>query len=100
MLRVAKKDLIIEISDKTGMKHEDVSRVVEGFLGGIAKHLGQGHSVALREFGTFELRVSRRKVGRNPKQPDVTIHIPDRTVVRFRPGQSLEESVAAVPLPD
>jgi hypothetical protein len=43
--------------------------------------------------------VSRRKIGRNPKRPDVPIVIPDRHVVRFRPGGKLETLVAAVPVP-
>ncbi|MBL9129577.1 MAG: HU family DNA-binding protein [Verrucomicrobiaceae bacterium] len=98
MSRVIRRDLIVEVSNKTGIKHQDVATVIDTLLESIMTHLGQGHDVALREFGTFDLRVSRRKIGRNPKQPKVTIHIPDKHVIRFKPGAKLEEMAAAVPV--
>ncbi|MBE7498122.1 MAG: HU family DNA-binding protein [Verrucomicrobiaceae bacterium] len=98
MPRTIRKDLIIEVCDKTGIKQQDVACVVDAFLESVMTHLGQGDDVALREFGTFELRVSRRKIGRNPKQPEITIHIPDKHVVRFKPGSKLEQLAAAVPV--
>ncbi len=98
MARVIRKDLIAEISNKTGAKHQDVARILDAFLDGLVDHLGQGKVVALRDFGTFDLRVSRRKIGRNPKRPDVPIVIPDRHVLRFRPGGKLEALVSSVPI--
>ncbi len=98
MSRVIKKDLIAEISNKTGIKSQNVAAIVESFLDGIVTHLSQGSIVALREFGTFDIRVSRRKVGRNPKQPEKPIVIPDRHVVRFRPSGHLETSVGDLPV--
>lgn len=98
MARVIRKELIAEVSNKTGAKHQDVSKIIDAFLDRLVDHLGQGKVVALRDFGTFDLRVSRRKIGRNPKRPDVPIIIPDRHVIRFRPGGKLEALVSAVPV--
>ena len=100
MARVIKKELIVEVSNKTGLKHSEVTVVIEEFLSAITNHLGAGHAVALRDFGTLELRVSRRKLGRNPRRPETPIHIPDKNVVRFRPGGKLERLVASVPIDD
>lgn len=100
MPRLVKKDFIIEISNKTGLTHQDVSTVLESFLDGVMDHLGSGNAVALRDFGTFDLRVSRRKLGRNPRQPEKTIPIPDKHIVRFRPSGKFEEVAAAVPVPE
>ena len=44
MARVIRKDLIAEISDKTGVKHQDVARIVDAFLDGLVDHLGQGRA--------------------------------------------------------
>ena len=99
MARVIKKELIVEVSNKTGLKHSDVSLVIEEFLATITNHLGDGRAVALRDFGTLDLRVSRRKLGRNPRRPETPIHIPDKHVVRFKPGGKLETLVASVPIP-
>ena len=98
MARVIKKELIVEVSNKTGLKHSEVGLVIEEFLATITNHLGAGRAVALRDFGTLELRVSRRKLGRNPRRPETPIHIPDKHVVRFKPGAKLETLVAAVPI--
>lgn len=98
MSRIIKKDLISEVSNKTGFKTQDVANVVEAFLAEVVSQLSKGSIVALREFGTFDIRVSRRKVGRNPKQPETPIVIPDRHIVRFRPSGQLESSVAALPV--
>jgi nucleoid DNA-binding protein len=98
MSRVIKKDLISQVSNKTGLKTQEVTLVVESFLDEVATNLGRGSVVALREFGTFDIRVSSVKVGRNPKQPSVPIHIPARNTVRFRPGGRLENTLAALPV--
>lgn len=98
MSRIIKKDLITEVSNKTGIKCQNVAIIVESFLDGIVTHLSKGSIVALREFGTFDIRVSRRKVGRNPKEPETPIMIPDRHVVRFRPSGHLEASVGDLPV--
>ena len=100
MGRVIKKELIVEVSDKTGIKHSDVSAVIEEFLKAVTTHLGEGRAVALRDFGTIDLRVSRRKLGRNPRRPETPIYIPDKHVVRFKPGGKLETLVASVPIPE
>ena len=98
MSRVIKKDLISQVSKKTGLKIQNVTLVLESFLDEVATQLGRGTVVALREFGTFDIRVSSEKVGRNPKQPSVPIHIPARNTVRFRPGGRLENTLAALPV--
>lgn len=100
MARVIKRELIVEVSNKTGIKHQEVTLVIEAFLESIMDHMGQGKAIALRDFGTLDLRVSRRKVGRNPRRPETPIPIPDKHVVRFRPGAKLGALAAAVAVPE
>ena len=99
MSRITKKDLIAHVSNSTGITHKDVAEVIDAFLDAVSKQLSDGREIALRDFGTLGLRVSRRSVGRNPLQPDVPIAIPDRMVVRFQPGNKLREAVAKLPVP-
>jgi hypothetical protein len=42
--------------------------------------------------------VAKGKVGRNPKQPNSDVMIPDRCVVRFKPSKELKIRVASVPI--
>ena len=96
MTTITKKDLVTELSDATGIKHADTLASVEAFMELVSKNLGEGNEVTLRTFGTFDLRVARGKIGRNPKQPNSEVMIPDRCVVRFKPSKELRSRVAAL----
>lgn len=98
MDRVIKKDLIVEVSDITGIKHQDVELVIESFLERITEYLGNGGTIAIREFGTFDLRVARGKPGRNPKRPETPIMIPERYVARFRPAGKMKKRISEIPV--
>lgn len=94
MATVTKRDMITELSDLTGLKHHQVADVLDGLIDLIGKKAEQGHDVTFRTFGTFEVRVAKSKIGRNPNQPKNEVLIPDRCVIRFKPGRELKERVA------
>jgi nucleoid DNA-binding protein len=96
MSTITKKELISELSDITGIKHADVTLMLESFMELAVKHLAAGDEITLRTFGTFDLRVAKGKVGRNPKQPNSEVMIPDRCVVRFKPSKELKSRVATL----
>ncbi|MEZ5387328.1 MAG: HU family DNA-binding protein [Prosthecobacter sp.] len=96
MATITKKELVTELSDKTGIKHSDVSLMLESFMELAVGHLAEGNEITLRTFGTFDLRVAKGKVGRNPKHPELEVMIPDRCVVRFRPSKELKARAAMV----
>ncbi len=98
MSTITKKELITEISDTSGLKHADVQVMLESFMDLVVKHLATGDEITLRTFGTFDLRVAKGKIGRNPKQPNSEVVIPDRCVVRFRPSKELKDRAAAIPI--
>jgi len=100
MATVTKKEIAARLSNKTGMTQHETSDLVEALLQTLADALGAGDAVTFRTFGTFEVRVARGKIGRNPNQPAKAVPIPDRCVVRFKPGHELKQRVAALPLPD
>lgn len=98
MSTITKKELVTEISDTSGLKHADVQIMLESFMDLVVKHLAEGDEITLRTFGTFDLRVAKGKIGRNPKQPNSEVVIPDRCVVRFRPSKELKDRAAAIPI--
>ena len=59
----------------------------------ISDILGNDGHIELRGFGVFEIVTQRPRVGRNPNDPDVRVHIPARKVVKFRAGTELAEKV-------
>lgn len=96
MTTITKKELVTELSNVTGARHVESLALLEAFMELVSNHLAEGNEITLRTFGTFDLRVARGKVGRNPKRANSEVMIPDRCVVRFRPSKELKSKVAAV----
>jgi len=68
--------------------------VVQALIDEITESLAQGDTVVMRNFGTFEVREMKAKIGRNLKQPGKDVPIPARAAVKFKPGKELKEKVA------
>lgn len=90
---MTKRDLVVRISDETGLVQQDVLNVVQKTLDYIAEAVAQGIKVELRNFGVFEVKVRKARVGRNPNAPAADVRIPPRAVVKFKPGKEMRESV-------
>lgn len=90
---MVKRDLVVRIAQKTGLPQREVMKVVQLFLDGIVDELAMGGNIEFRNFGVFELVTRKSRVGRNPRKADVSITIPERVVVKFRPGKILRDRV-------
>jgi nucleoid DNA-binding protein len=90
---MTKRDLVINISEETGMVQQDVLRVVQKTLNHISNAVAKGKTVELRNFGVFEVKVRKARIGRNPNRPETDVPIPRRAVVKFKPGKEMREAV-------
>ena len=90
---MTKRDLVVRISEDTGLKQQDVMAAFQRALEVIIEVLGKGEKVELRNFGVFEVKKRKARVGRNPNTPQVNVPIPPRYVVRFKPGKEMRELV-------
>jgi nucleoid DNA-binding protein len=90
---MTKRDLVTRISNETGMIQQQVLDVVQKTLDYISEAVAQGRKVELRNFGVFEVKIRKARVGRNPNRPDADVPIPTRAVVKFKPGKEMRESV-------
>jgi nucleoid DNA-binding protein len=93
MANLTKRDLVVSISEKTGLIQQDVFSVIQLTLDGITEALANGQGVELREFGVFRTRLTKPRVGRNPKKPDQEVAIPPRAVVKFKAGKIMRDRV-------
>ena len=96
MSTITKRDLVVRISNETGLTQQQVFDVVQKTLDAVTVELAQGNTVVMRNFGTFEVRQTKAKVGRNPKDPGKDVPIPPRAVVKFKPGKEMKEKVARI----
>lgn len=90
---MTKRDLVIRISNETGLVQQQVLEVVQKTLDYISESLARGRKVELRNFGVFEVKVRKARVGRNPNAPETDVPIPERAVVKFKPGKEMREEV-------
>lgn len=85
---VAQKELVVSVSMATGFMIKTVKAVYDRLFERIASALISGHSVAIRGFGTFEVRVSSGHKARNPATGE-QVWVPERNRVVFRPSEKL-----------
>jgi DNA-binding protein HU-beta/integration host factor subunit alpha len=92
-MTLTKRDLVNRIAEETGQIQQKVLVVVQKSLDYIAESLAKGDKVELRNFGVFEVRVRKARIGRNPNAPSRDVPIPQRSVVKFKPGKELRKAV-------
>ncbi len=90
---MTKRDLVVRISNDTGMIQQDVLAIVQRALDILSESLALGQTVELRNFGVFEVKLRKARVGRNPNAPENDVRIPPRAVVKFKPGKQLRAEV-------
>src|SRR5881409_36084 len=90
---MTKRDLVIRISNETGLVQQQVLDVVQKTLDYIREAMAQGKKIELRNFGVFEVKIRKARVGRNPNAPATDVPIPERCVVKFKPGKEMRAEV-------
>lgn len=93
---ITKRDLVIHVSNETGIVQQQVLNVVQQTLDYIIDSVSRGETVELRNFGVFEVKLRKARVGRNPNYPQTDVPIPPRAVVKFKPGKEMREAVVHV----
>jgi nucleoid DNA-binding protein len=90
---LTKRDIVTQISKETGLIQNEVFEVVQKTLERITDALAQGQDVELRNFGVFEVRLTKSRVGRNPHKPEKDVIIPARATVKFKAGKVMRQRV-------
>ena len=90
---LTKRDIVLDIYQKTNYPQKEVKEVVQLTLDAIARALSTGQNVELRNFGVFEIQVRKARIGRNPNRPEKDVVIPTRAVVKFKAGKELRANL-------
>ena len=89
---MTKRDLVIRISNDTNLIQQDVLTVVQKTLDYVTEALIKGETVELRNFGVFEVKLRKPRVGRNPKTGD-RVEVPAKKIPFFKPSKELKDLV-------
>ncbi|MEI6517011.1 MAG: HU family DNA-binding protein [bacterium] len=96
---MTKRELVIRIAEEskreeaTELSQQQVFFVVQKTLDYITESLANGENIEFRDFGVFEIKTRKRRIGRNPNKPENTVVIPERRVVKFKPGKEMKARV-------
>ena len=89
---MTKKDIVLKITDMTGIKQVDVKRIVQNTFDVIIEALMRGEKVELRNFGVFKVKSRKARSGRNPRTGE-TVPVPPRKVVVFKAGLEMKHKI-------
>ena len=93
---LTKAALIEEVARVAGVSKKRAEIVVDTVFGSIVETLHRGEKVELRGFGSFRLRRSEPRRGRNPRTGD-RVEVPSKRVVYFTPGKELKALINQEP---
>ena len=89
---MTKKDIVLKITDLTGIKQVDVKRIVQKTFDVIIESLIRNEKVELRNFGVFKIKERKARFGRNPRTGQ-SVPVPPRKVVVFKPGLEMKHRI-------
>ena len=89
---MTKADLILEITDKTGVEKIAVQATVESLMTTIIDAMESGENVYLRGFGSFVIKKRAEKTGRDISK-NTTLIIPEHFVPTFKPAKTFVNGV-------
>jgi nucleoid DNA-binding protein len=87
-----KRDIVLKITHDTGIKQVVVKQIVHKVFDTLLQALKDGKRIELRNFGVFEVKRRRRRIGRNPKTGEI-VPVPERRTVTFKPGLEMKKLI-------
>ena len=91
-INLTKKDIVNSLYMQIGFSKKISEALLDDFLNEIKNTLIKHKKIKLSKFGTFSLRLKKRRVGRNPKTKEKKI-ISERNVILFKPSKDFKEYI-------
>ncbi len=91
-INLTKKEIINSIYMQLGYSKKILENILEDLLVIIIDQLIKNKKVKISNFGTFEIRHKKKRIGRNPKTKEEKI-ISERNVVLFKPSKDFKNFI-------
>ncbi|MCD6385381.1 integration host factor subunit beta [Candidatus Sumerlaeota bacterium] len=83
-----KLDIAHKIAESLHIKDKEAMKIVTEIITAIRETVVKYGRLEIRNFGVFQIKERKSKIGRNPKTK-VEYPIPRRRVVTFKPGKDI-----------
>tara|TARA_B100000475_G_C14907176_1_gene277300 strand:+ start:82 stop:387 length:306 start_codon:yes stop_codon:yes gene_type:complete len=91
-INLTKQEIVNSIYMQIGYSKNVAENLLEDFFDIIFKNLKENKKIKIAKFGTFELRLKKSRIGRNPKTKENKI-ISERNVILFKPSKELKKKI-------
>ena len=85
-----KIDLVKELARKLDVKDKEALFIVDALVSSIKDTIAKHGRLEIRDFGVFEVKQRKGRMGRNPKNKK-EYPIPSHKAITFKPGKDLQE---------
>lgn len=89
---MTKKEFIEILAEKSGENKKKAGELLDVFLGSVEEALQKSGSLQFVGWGTFEVKATAERMGRNPKTGE-DIKIPAKKAVKFKVGKKLADLI-------
>jgi DNA-binding protein HU-beta len=89
---MTKEQIVAKIAKDAGISKKAATASLNSFVGAVTTELKKGKRVPLVGFGTFEVRKTKARMGRNP-QTGKALKIPAGRRPAFKAGKALKDAV-------
>ena len=91
-INLTKQEIVNSIYMQIGYSKNIAENLLEDFFDIIFKNLKENKKIKIAKFGTFEVRLKKSRIGRNPKTKEKKI-ISERNVILFKPSKELKKKI-------
>lgn len=84
-----KAEIVKKVAEELKMKDKDALVVVDHIIDAMKDIVSKSGRLEIRDFGVFQTKVRKSRIGRNPKDKK-EYPIPSRRVVTFKTGRELK----------
>lgn len=86
---MVKADIVKKLATSLQMKDKDALFVADSIIDGIKELIVNEQRLEIRDFGVFQVKERKPRIGRNPKNK-ISYPIPPHKVVTFKSGKDLK----------
>ena len=91
-INLTKKDIINSAYLQLGFSKKIIDLLYEDLIDLLSINLKKNHKVKISKFGTFNVRLKKSRIGRNPKTKEEKI-ISERKVILFKPSKEFKDFI-------
>ena len=91
-INLTKEEIVNSIYMQIGYSKKISENLLEDFFEIIFSSLKKNNKVKIAKFGTFQVRLKKSRIGRNPKTKEKKI-ISERNIVSFKPSKDFKDYI-------